>query len=135
LAFLQQEPFGSFEDFQAARGFFRNENKLWVIATLSLALFAAFLIRRVTACPHFMDCIRKQSVTNRGADKQTDYEDYLCHAPCLSFALILKKIPRPRMDGTHSPTKTPASRFSAPNTPNHRETENKKETKAAINTM
>jgi len=36
------------------------------------------------------------------------------------------------MEGTHNPTKIPASLFSAPNTPNHREIENKKETKAAI---
>jgi hypothetical protein len=52
--------------------------------------------------------------------------------PC---ALVLKKRPKLRIEGTHNPTKIPASLFSAPNTPNHRETENKKETKAAIKIM
>jgi hypothetical protein len=39
------------------------------------------------------------------------------------------------MEGTHNPTKIPASLFSVPNTPNQREIENKKETKAAIKIM
>ncbi len=39
---------------------------------------------------------------------------------------------KPSIEGTHNPTKIPASLFSAPNTPNHKEIENKKETKAAI---
>jgi hypothetical protein len=36
------------------------------------------------------------------------------------------------MEGTHNPTKIPASLLSAPNTPNHKETENKNETNAAL---
>ncbi len=36
------------------------------------------------------------------------------------------------MEGTHNPTKIPASLLSGPNSPNHKEIENKKETKAAI---
>ncbi len=84
---------------------------------------------------HFMNCIGKQRVTNRWTNEQADDKDEDCHYICLPFALVLKKRPKPRMEGTHNPTKIPASLFSAPNTPNHREIENKKEMKAATKIM
>jgi len=79
--------------------------------------------------------ISKQGVTNRQTDKKTDDKDDACHYICLPFALNLKNRPKPRIEGTHKPTKIPASLFSAPNTPNQREIENKKDTKAAIKIM
>jgi hypothetical protein len=82
-----------------------------------------------------MNGISKQRVTNRQANEQTDDENYACHHTRLPCPLNLKKRPKPRMDGTHKPTKIPASLLSGPNTPNHREIENKKETKAAIKIM
>jgi len=82
-----------------------------------------------------VNCIGKQRVTNRQANNKTNDKDYACHYICLPFALVLKKSPKPRMEGTHKPTKIPASLLSAPNTPNQREIENKKETKAAIKIM
>jgi len=40
--------------------------------------------------------------------------------------------PRARMDGTQSPTKIAVSRLPWPSKPNHSETENRKERKAAV---
>jgi len=82
-----------------------------------------------------MNCVGEQRVTNRCGNKQPDYKDDDRHYTCLPFALVLKKSPSARIEGTHNPTKIPASLLSAPNTPNHKETENKKDTKAAIKIM
>ena len=49
--------------------------------------------------------------------------------------LVLKKMPRARIDGTHNPTKMPASLLSDLKTPNQSDTENRKDTKAAIKIM
>ncbi len=46
-------------------------------------------------------------------------------------ALWLKNIPKPMIEGTHKPTKTPASFWLGPKTPNQSEIENRNDKNAA----